>query len=164
VKKGPSGAVFWKDARCQAQSAVVQIHFSPRGVFAFAIPSLRHTSLAIETAVWEPWKNYDANRLSDLLAENISFINIFGICLANKAEALQNWSGTGCDVKRVGVTDTAATMLSPTVGILTFKATADSKCSSERVAAIWGSSIYVKYGNAWKWTVGINVPARAGNT
>jgi ketosteroid isomerase-like protein len=122
------------------------------------------TLLAIEGAVWEAWKDHDAKRLSDLMAEDISFINIFGIYLANKAEALKNWSGTGCNVKSVGVTDAAATMLSPTVGILTFKATADGTCFGQKVGPIWGSSIYVKYGDAWKWTFGINVPAREEGT
>ena len=120
--------------------------------------------LAIERAVWEAWKNHDAKRISDLTAGDISFINIFGIYLANKAEALKNWSGTGCDVKSVGVTDAAATMLSPRVGILTFKATADGTCFGQKVGPIWGSSIYVKYGDAWKWTFGINVPARGEGT
>ena len=118
------------------------------------------TLLAIERNVWEAWKDHDAKRLSDLMAEDISFINIFGIYLANKAEALKNWSGAGCDVTSVGVTDAAATMLSPTVGILTFKATADGSCFGQKVGPIWGSSIYVRHADAWKWTFGINVPAR----
>jgi ketosteroid isomerase-like protein len=122
------------------------------------------TLLAIERAVWEAWKDHDAKRISDLTAEDISFINIFGIYLANKAEALKNWSGAGCDVKSVGVTDAAATMLSPEVGILTFNATADGTCFGQKVGPIWGSSIYVKYGDAWKWTFGINVPARGEGT
>jgi ketosteroid isomerase-like protein len=122
------------------------------------------TLLAIEEAVWEAWKDHDAKRLSDLMAEDISFINIFGTYLANKADALKNWSGTGCDVKSVGVTDAAATMLSPTVGVLTFRATADGTCFGQKVGPIWGSSIYVKYGDAWKWTFGINVPARGEGT
>jgi hypothetical protein len=122
------------------------------------------TLLAIETAVWEAWKDHDAKRLSDLMAEDISFINIFGMYFANKAEGLKSWSGAGCDVKSVGVTDAAATMLSPTVGILTFKATADGTCFGQKVGPIWGSSIYVKYGDRWKWTFGINVPARGEGT
>ncbi len=114
---------------------------------------------AIERAVWEDWKDHDAKKLSALMAEDISFINIFGIYLANKAEGLKNWSGTGCDVRSVGITDALATTLSPTVGILTFKATADGTCFGQKVGPVWGSSIYVKYGDAWKWTFGINVPA-----
>jgi hypothetical protein len=120
--------------------------------------------LAIERDVWEGWKDHDAKRLSDLMAEDISFINIFGIYLPNKTEGLKNWSGAGCDVKSVGVTDATATMLSPDVGILTFKATANGTCFGQKVGPIWGSSIYVKYDDAWKWTFGINVPARGEGT
>ena len=122
------------------------------------------TLLSIERDVWEAWKDHDAKRLSDLMAEDVSFINIFGTYLPNKAEGLKNWSGTGCDVKSVGVTDATATMLSPDVGILTFKATADGTCFGQKVGPVWGSSIYVKYGDAWKWTFGINVPARGEGT
>jgi ketosteroid isomerase-like protein len=118
------------------------------------------TLLPIERKVWEAWKDRDAKRLSALMAEDISFINIFGTYLVNKAEGLKNWSGTGCNVKSVGLTDAVATVLSPTVGILTFKATADGTCFGQKVGPVWGSSIYVKSGGAWKWTFGINVPAR----
>jgi hypothetical protein len=31
-------------------------------------------------------------------------------------------------------------------------------------SVIWGTSVYVKDGDAWKWTFGINVPARAEGT
>jgi hypothetical protein len=118
------------------------------------------TLLATERAVWEAWKDHDAKGLSNLMAEEISFISIFGIYLPNKAEALKNWSGAGCDVTSVNVTDAAATMISPTVEILTFKATADGSCFGQKVGPIWGSSIYVKFGDTWKWTFGINVPSR----
>jgi hypothetical protein len=116
--------------------------------------------LAVEKTVWEAWKEHDAKKIGDLTASNISFINIFGTYLATKADALKNWSGTGCDVKSVGVTDATGTMLSPTVGILTFKGAADGTCYGQKVGPIWGTSVYVKDGNVWKWTFGINVPAR----
>ena len=113
-----------------------------------------------EKAVWEAWKDHDAKKLDGLTAANMQFINIFGIHLATKAEALKNWSGEGCDVKTVGLTDAAATMLSPTVGILTFHGSADGTCFGQKVGPIWGSSIYVKDGDTWKWNFGINLPAR----
>ena len=115
--------------------------------------------LAGERAVWEAWKERDAKKLEVLTARDISFINIFGTYLATKADALKNWSGAGCDVTSVGVTDAAGTMVSPTVGILTFKATADGTCYGQKVGPIWGTSVYVKDGNAWRWTFGINLPA-----
>lgn len=116
--------------------------------------------LTVEKVVWEAWKDHDAKTIESLTASDISFINIFGMYLGTKAEALKNWSGEGCDVKSVSVTDAAGTMLSPTVGILQFKGGADGTCYGQKVGPIWGTSIYVKDGDAWKWTFGINVPAR----
>ena len=116
--------------------------------------------LTVEKAVWEAWKDHDAKKIAGLTASNISFINIFGTYLATKSDALKNWSGTGCEVKTVNVTDAAATMLSPTAGILTFNATADGTCYGQKVGPIHGTSIYVKEGATWKWVFGINVPAR----
>jgi ketosteroid isomerase-like protein len=115
--------------------------------------------LAVEKEVWEAWREHDAKKIANLTANNISFINIFGTHLATKADALKDWSGTGCDVKSVSLSDAAATMFSPTVGILTFHATADGTCFGQKVGPVWGSSVYVKRGDAWKWTFGINLPA-----
>ena len=73
---------------------------------------------------------------------------------------LKDWSGTGCEVKSVSVTDAAGTMLSPTVGILTFNGAADGTCYGQKVGPILGTSVYVRQGDAWKWTFGINLPER----
>jgi hypothetical protein len=117
--------------------------------------------LAIEKNVWEAWRVHDGTRIERLTAKDISFINIFGTYFATKADALKDWTGTGCDVKSVSVTNATGTMLSPTAGILTFTGTADGMCYGAKVnSVIWGTSIYVKDGDAWKWTFGINVPAR----
>jgi hypothetical protein len=116
--------------------------------------------LPLEKAIWEAWKDHDAKRLDGLTATNVQFINIFGIHLATKAEALKNWSGEGCNVKTVALTDAVATIFSPTVGILTFHASADGTCFGQKVGPVWGSSIYVKDGEGWKWNFGINLPAR----
>ena len=120
--------------------------------------------LAAERNVWEAWRVHDAKTIADLTARDISFINIFGVYLATKADAMQDWSGTYCDVKSVSLTDAAGTMLSPTAGILTFKASADGTCYGQKVGSVWGSSVYVKYGDVWKWTFGINLPSRRAGT
>jgi hypothetical protein len=117
--------------------------------------------MAAEKAIWEAWREHDAKRLEDLTAKDISFINIFGTYFATKADALKDWTGPGCDVKSVSVTDGAGTMLSPTVGILRHTGTADGTCYGQKVdAVIWGTSVYVKEGEVWKWAFGINLPAR----
>jgi hypothetical protein len=116
--------------------------------------------LAAEKDVWEAWRTHDAKQLTDLTAQDISFINIFGVYFATKTDAIRDWSGTYCDVKSISLTDAAATMFSPTVGILTFRASADGTCYGQTIGSVWGSSVYVRHGDVWKWTFGINLPAR----
>ena len=113
-----------------------------------------------EKTVWDAWKDRDTRRMDALIAANVQFVNIFGIHLATKPEALENWSGKGCDVKSVDITEPASIMLSPSVGLLTFHARADGTCFGQRVGPIWGSSVYVRDGDTWTWTFGINLPAR----
>jgi hypothetical protein len=118
--------------------------------------------LAVEKAVWEAWKSHDGQTMSNLTSRDISFINIFGTYFATKADALKGWTGPGCDVTSVSVSDAAGTMLSSTVGILTFKGTAAGTCYGASVrSVIWGTSVYLKEGGVWKWAFGINLPARS---
>lgn len=114
---------------------------------------------AVEKMVWEAWKDHDGKKIEELTAKDISFINIFGTYFATKADAIKDWSATGCEVKSVSVTDPVSTMISPTVGILTFKGGADGTCFGQKVPHIWGTSIYVKEGDVWKWTFGMNLSA-----
>lgn len=115
--------------------------------------------LKVEKAVWDAWKDHDGKRIDELTAKDISFINIFGTYLPNKADAIKDWTSTGCQVKSVSVNDAVGTMLSPTVGVLTFKGGADGTCFGQKVGPIWGTSIYVKEGDTWKWAFGMNISA-----
>jgi hypothetical protein len=117
--------------------------------------------LAVERPFWEAWRTHNAGKLEAAMARDTSFINIFGTYFPTKTEALKDWTGTGCDVKSVSVTGATSTMLSARAGILTFTGTAVGTCYGQKIeSAIWGTSIYVKDGDAWKWTFGINVPAQ----
>ena len=110
-----------------------------------------------EKALWTAWKDHDHQALEPLIADEASFINIFGEFLPTRAEALKNWSSS-CEVTRISLTEPVGRMLSPTVGIVTFHSTADGSCYGQKIGgAIWSSSIYVKERGAWKWAFGINV-------
>ena len=115
----------------------------------------------VELALWEAWKAHDAKKLDDLMAKDVSFVNIFGTYLATRADALKDWTGTGCQVKSVSVSDGFVTALSPTVEMLTRKGTADGTCGGQEIGgtAIWGVSIFVKEGDAWKFAFGMNLSA-----
>ncbi len=115
----------------------------------------------VELALWEAWKEHDAKKLDALMTRDVSFVNIFGTYLGTKADALKDWTGNGCDIKSVGVTDGFATALSPTVEMLTRKGTADGTCGGQNVGGIpiWGVSIFVKDGDTWKFAFGMNLAA-----
>ncbi|MDX6444367.1 MAG: hypothetical protein QOH71_1441 [Blastocatellia bacterium] len=115
----------------------------------------------VELALWEAWKAHDAKKLDALMAKDVSFVNIFGTYLGTKADALKDWTGNGCEIKSVSVTDGFASALSPTVEMLTRKGTAEGTCGGQNVGgtAIWGVSIYVKDGDAWKFAFGMNLAA-----
>ena len=115
--------------------------------------------MKVELALWEAWKEHDAKKIDDRMAREVSFVNIFGIYLGTKAEAIKDWTGNGCQVKSVQVTDGFATALSPTVEMLTHKGTADGTCGGQEIGGtdIWGVSIYVKEGDAWKFAFGMNL-------
>ncbi|MEP6982652.1 MAG: nuclear transport factor 2 family protein [Sphingomicrobium sp.] len=118
--------------------------------------------LARERAVWSAWRDRDAKRIDELLGSNIQFIDIFGDHIANRAETIKAWSGEGCAVKGFGLTGAKATMFSSDLGVLTFRGTAKGKCFGQDVWPIWGSTVYVKQGDTWMWTFGINVLAGSG--
>jgi hypothetical protein len=115
----------------------------------------------VELALWEAWKEHDPKKLDALMAKDVSFVNIFGTYLATRADAMKDWTGAGCEVKSVSVSDGFATALSPTVEMLTRKGTADGTCGGQNIGgtAIWGVSIFVKEGDAWKFAFGMNSPA-----
>ena len=129
---------------------------------ATATPDANTDALVkVELALWEAWKEHDAKKLDGLMAKDVSFVNIFGTCLANRAEAMTDWTGTGCEVKSVSVTDGIATALSPTVEMLTRKGTAEGTCGGQQIGGIpiWGVSIYVTEGVVWKFAFGMNLAA-----
>ena len=39
------------------------------------------------------------------MAKEVSFVNIFGTALTTRADAMKDWTGAGCQVKSVNVTD-----------------------------------------------------------
>lgn len=115
----------------------------------------------VELALWEAWKEHDAKKLDDLMAKDVSFVNIFGTYLATRADAMRDWTGANCQVKSVSVSDGFASALSPTVEVLTRKGIADGTCGGQKAGTftVWGVSIYVKEGDAWKFAFGMNSPA-----
>ena len=151
-----------KDGKTAANSDTAANTAAPAAALANATPDANTDALVkVELALWEAWKEHDAKKLDDLIAKDVSFVNIFGTALTTKADAMKDWTGAGCDVKSVSVSDGFASALSPTVEMLTRKGTADGTCGGQNIGgtAIWGVSVFVKEGAAWKFAFGMNLAA-----
>lgn len=112
--------------------------------------------LAIESSVWEAWKARDAKVLEELTARDLAFVDIFGNVTSGKAETIKFWTEHQCDLQSVRVADGTGTALSTTVGILTFKGIVEGTCGGQRFPAIYGTSVYMRDGDAWKLAFTLN--------
>jgi hypothetical protein len=117
--------------------------------------------MAAERSIWEAWRTHDAEKIEDLTAREIAFVNIFGTYFANKVATVKDWTSETCDVESFVLTDGVATSVSPTVGILTLKGTVEGACSGQDISGqvIYATSVYVKEGDSWKWAFGFNSPS-----
>ncbi|CAN5385302.1 hypothetical protein BH20ACI2_BH20ACI2_23800 [soil metagenome] len=117
--------------------------------------------MAAENTIWDAWMKKDAKRIEALTAGEITFVNFVGTYFANKAEVVKDWTGTTCDVRSFTLTDGVGTSISPTVGILTLTGTVEGTCGGKDISGqkIYGNSVYVKEGDAWKWVFGFNSPS-----
>ena len=116
--------------------------------------------MTAENSVWEAWRAHDAKKIEDLTAKDIAFVNIFGTTFANKVATTKNWTSAACDVTSFTLADGVGTPVSPKVAILTLTGTVNGTCSGTDISGqkIYGNSVYVKDGNAWKWVFGFNSP------
>lgn len=112
--------------------------------------------VAIETSVWEAWKERDAIALEELTARNLAFVDIFGNVTSGKAETIRFWTEHQCDVQSVRVADGTGTSLSSTVGILTFKGILEGTCGGQEFPLIHGTSVHTREGDAWKLAFTMN--------
>jgi hypothetical protein len=115
--------------------------------------------IAVEKAGWEAWKARDANKLGTMVTNNVSFVDLFGNFAATKDDTIKMWTGGTCTINSTSVTDTSGMMISPTVGMIFFKGSADGTCGDMKVAPVYGMSVYEKSGDTWKLAFGFEKPA-----
>src|SRR5262249_24889950 len=115
--------------------------------------------LAVEKAGWEAWKARDPKKLEELTTKDLSFVELFGNYSATKADTIKSWTEGKDEIKSTNWTDAAGESLSPTLGVLMFKGSADGTCDGQKVMPLYGTSFYVKEGDSWKLAFGFESPA-----
>lgn len=116
--------------------------------------------MAVETAIWDAWRKKDADRIVALTADEISFVDLFGLYTDNKSDTVTSWTSPACNVTDVALTDGVGTPVSPTIGVLTVTGTLVGECGGQDISGqiIRANTIYRREGNGWKWVFGFNSP------
>jgi hypothetical protein len=115
--------------------------------------------IAVEKSGWEAWKAQDAAKLNSITSSNLAFVGWNGGFTSTQADTVKGWTDGTCKVNSVSVTDASGMMISPTVGMITFKGAGEGMCGDMKIMPVWGTSFYVKEGDAWKLAFGFENPA-----
>lgn len=115
--------------------------------------------VAVEKTGWQAWQARDAKKLEEITTANLSFVDLFGNYNATKADTVKSWTEGKCEIKSTSITDTSGVSLSPTLGFIMFKGSADGTCDNMKIQPVYGTSFYVKEGDAWKLAFGFETPA-----
>jgi len=116
--------------------------------------------MALEKRGWEAWKAKDAAAFESILAKEVIFVDLFGNVAGSRADVIKMWTADNkCEIKSVSVTDGSSVSFTKDLSLLQFKGSADGTCEGMKVTPVWGSSFYVKEGDAWKGAFLVENPA-----
>lgn len=114
---------------------------------------------AVETKVWDAWKNKDRAAMEQLLAEDLTLVNSTGTVTVGKKDVVDAWMLPKCEIKSAAPSEGVATKISRVVGILTFKGNAAGTCDGQPLENFWGTSIFLKEAGEWKIVYTFENPA-----
>jgi len=136
-------------AQCLAQpQATASPSPSPKLKPAMTKAQMLKKLSAMETKLWDAWKNKDAKPFQTWLSSDTIMIGDSGT--ANKTAAIKEITDASCDVKSFSLSDWKLTMISSSAALLTYKATQDGTCGGTALpSATWASSVWVNRGGKW---------------
>ena len=106
--------------------------------------------MAVERKGWEGWKAKDAKALGETTTKDIVFVDTMGK-IATGADVMKMWTTDNpCNVSSVSLSDGKGTSISKDAAILVYKGTAVGTCGDMKLEPLWGTTVFVKEGDAWK--------------
>ena len=103
----------------------------------------------MEKSLWEAWKNHDSGAFQKALIPES--VNVTAIGIQGTEQAVKDAGSSDCKVNSYSLEDAKSTWVDKDTVLLTYKATEDVVCASQKLpSAVWASSLWVKKGNEWK--------------
>jgi ketosteroid isomerase-like protein len=114
--------------------------------------ALTDALMVVEKKGWEGWKAKDAKALDEVTTGGSSFVFVdpMGQASVGKDAAMKTWADPSCSVSNVALSDGKGYSLAKDAAILVYKGTATGTCGGMKLEPIWGTTVFVKEGEAWK--------------
>ncbi|MEO8041662.1 MAG: nuclear transport factor 2 family protein [Acidobacteriota bacterium] len=113
--------------------------------------ALTDALMVLEKKGWEGWKAKDGKALDEVTGKDFVFVDTMGKATMTKADAMKMWTTDNpCTVSNVSLTDSKATSITKDAAILVYKGTATGTCGDMKLEPLWGTTVFVKEGDAWK--------------
>lgn len=116
--------------------------------------------MAVEKKGWEAWMKKDPKAFEEILSKDISFVDSMGKATFGQSEVIKLWTGEGCKVSSVDVSDGKGSMITKDAAIFTYKGTAEGTCGGMKIEPLWGTTVAVKEGDVWKAVYIFETPMR----
>ncbi len=115
--------------------------------------------MAAEKKAWEGRKTRDVKAISEVTMFDLIYLDADGSGRYTREEAARMWFGPGCTIKSFSLAEPLGRPITANAAVLTYKAAIDGKCGTGSAKNIWGTTVYMKEGGAWKALMIFNRPA-----
>ena len=122
--------------------------------------ALTDALMAMEKKGWEAWMKQDKAAMETVTTKDVTFVDIMGKASKGQAETMKVWMDGSCKVTSVDVSDGKGSMITKDAAILTYKGTAVGTCGPMKLEPLWGTTVAVKEGDAWKAVYIFETPMR----
>lgn len=102
---------------------------------------------AMETKLWEAWKNKDSRTFQLSLSSEGVMIGEQGV--GTKKDVVAMIGSNPCDIKSFTLSDWKLSIVDPDAAVLTYKGAADGTCAGQAIPTVWASSLWVSRKGRW---------------
>ena len=120
--------------------------------------ALTDALLTVEKKGWEGWKAKDAKALGETTTKDIVFVDTMGKVTTGADVMKMFTTDNPCNVSSVSLSDGKATSISKDAAILVYKGTAVGSCGDMKLEPLWGTTVFVKEGDAWRGALIFETP------
>ncbi len=115
-----------------------------------AADPLTEALLTIEKEGWNAWMTNDMKKMEEITTKDLTIVNGMGGTTTDQASTIKGWTEGKCEVKSFDLADAESISLTIDTALLTYKGSPVGTCGGQKLTPVWGVTVFVKDGAAWK--------------